>query len=62
MGFVVVRHGEFDGLAVGVGGLQGLGDCSHVVAFPARLWVMASFILRDFEPLLYIYFNSPSSS
>lgn len=37
MDFVIVCHGKLDGLAIGVGGLQGLGNCSHIVGFLASL-------------------------
>lgn len=33
MNFIVVCHGKLDGLALGVGRLQGLGDCSHFDVF-----------------------------
>ena len=36
MDTIIVGHGELDGLALGIGGLKGLGDGSHIVIFPAR--------------------------
>lgn len=48
MNLVVVCHGELDGLALGVGGLQGLGDCGHLFVFVVGNLVMASSNFADF--------------